>query len=68
MLLHKILTATEQHGAIGVQTGSKGEVQYYCAEVDVQTATATGKERIAAVYNAKNGKFRACALDDAGHF
>lgn len=64
--LHKILTATEQHGAIGVQTGSKGEVQYYCAEVDVQTATATGKERIAAVYNAKNGKFRACALDDAG--
>ena len=63
-MLQKIMTATDQTGAVGVQTDSHGEVLYYCAESDVETMA--GKKRIAAVYNTKNGKFRAYTLDASG--
>lgn len=59
--LYQIMRAKDQTSAIGMQTDSQGEVQYICAEIDDWK-----DDRTAAVYNTKNGKFRACTLTPSG--
>ena len=50
------LMETDTEGALGVQKNETGETQFYCGEFKKRDE----EERIVAVYNFKNGKFKVC--------
>lgn len=57
------LMETDLDGALGMQKNDTGEIQFYCGEFKKRNE----EERIAVVYNFKNGKFKVCESGNGIH-